>query len=110
MAAAQSLQNLNALSKKIWSEVDTFCGDKMSDLDRASIFAFIRQRLLYTKRTVQPTKQEETIAQSEFFPCANSFIFDPEFCSLGCKIEHPEKYRECLTAFKESVKQKANTT
>ena len=107
MATAQSLQNLNTLSKKIWSEVDAFCGDKMSDLDRSSIFAFIRQRLVYTKRASTVAKPQETVEPKELFPCENSFKFDPESCLATCKDEHPEKYNECLTAFQEAVKKRA---
>ena len=106
MATAQSLQNLNALSKKIWAEVDAFCGDKMSDLDRSSVFAFIRQRLVYTKRASTVAKPQETVEPKELFPCENSFKFDPESCPACCK-EHPEKYNECLTAFQEAVKKRA---
>ena len=107
MSTVQSLQNLNTLSKKIWAEVDAFCGDKMPDLDRSSVFAFIRQRLVYTKRASTIAKPQETVEPKELFPCENSFKFDPESCLTDCKDEHPEKYNECLTAFQEAVKKRA---
>ena len=107
MSTVQSLQNLNTLSKKIWAEVDAFCGDKMPDLDRSSVFAFIRQRLVYTKRASTVAKPQETVKPKELFPCENSFKFDPESCLAACKDEHPEKYNECLAAFQEAVKKRA---
>ena len=114
--AKKSFVNLMDLCKQVWGQVDDFCGDNMDPLDRASVFAAVRQRLTFSKKAENPEKVSEPEkaekpkkkkdAKKE--PCTDKF--NPEKgskCFVECKEGSPEEYQKCLETFQAKVKKAA---
>ena len=125
----KTMENLFGLCSEIWTKVDEFCGDSTSPMDRAVVFAAVRQRLLTYKRaetvevvtqkntklipekvqeTPEPEKKEKKKGMKKS-PCKDKF--NPEKsskCFVECKENSPEEYQKCLEKFQGEVNKKAN--
>ena len=117
----KSMENLFGLCSEVWTKVDEFCGD-IPVLDRAIVFAAVRQKLLAYKRAEtteiitteiikpteekpEPEKKKKGLKKS---PCKDNF--NPEKsskCFVECKENSPEEYQKCLEKFHGEVNKKA---
>lgn len=107
--AKKNVENLMSLCNDVWNQVDNFCGN-MEVLERASIFAAVRQRLNFYRRA----ESTEVVKIPAPIPPAENPTkekcqekFDPEKCSGDCKENSPEEYQKCLESFQAKVKKAA---
>lgn len=108
----KNLGDLFSFCDRIWTDVDTFCGD-IAINERAVIFGAVRQRLtIYRRPEVAPVVEkvpENTAPKKKKEVCRDEFdVGKDSKCLTECKENSPEKFEKCLEKFQDKVAKKAN--